>query len=145
MGADIHTGPGTPAHLGDIPRTVAMAGRHGVPKPTAAAVGPIVAGSSRSRYFHTLRKWGGFLSAGSSVASATAGSIMGTPHSSALYQSIHRQPEVLREVLRREAEPARQAAEILAGARRVYLAGTGTSSHAAFATEYLYRSLGLEV
>jgi glucosamine--fructose-6-phosphate aminotransferase (isomerizing) len=69
---------------------------------------------------------------------------MGTPHSSALYQSIHRQPDVLRDILRREAETARQAADILAGARRVYLAGTGTSSHAAFVTEYLYRSMGLD-
>jgi glutamine---fructose-6-phosphate transaminase (isomerizing) len=69
---------------------------------------------------------------------------LGSPHSSALYQSIHRQPEVLRDVLRRESESARQAAEILAGARRVYLAGTGTSSHAAIVTEYLYRSLGLD-
>ena len=68
----------------------------------------------------------------------------GPSHSSALYQSIHRQPEILRDVLQREAEPARHAAEILAGSRRVYLAGTGTSSHAAFVTEYLYRSLGLE-
>jgi glutamine---fructose-6-phosphate transaminase (isomerizing) len=32
----------------------------------------------------------------------------------------------------------------LAGARRVYLAGTGTSSHAAIVTEYLFRSLGLD-
>ncbi|MGC2288317.1 MAG: SIS domain-containing protein, partial [Thermoplasmata archaeon] len=69
---------------------------------------------------------------------------MGSPHSSALYQSIHRQPEVLRDVLRREPEHARQAAEILAGGRRIYLAGTGTSSHAAIVTEYLYRSLGLD-
>jgi len=66
-------------------------------------------------------------------------------HSSALYQSIHRQPEILRDVLQREKEHAQQAAEILAGARRVYLAGTGTSSHAAIVTEYLYRSLGLDV
>ena len=69
---------------------------------------------------------------------------MESSHSSALYQSIHRQPEVLRDVLRREAETARRAAEILAGARRVYLAGTGTSGHAAAVTEYLYRSLGLD-
>jgi len=69
---------------------------------------------------------------------------MGSPHSSALYQSIHRQPEVLRDVLRREAEAAQHAAEILAGARRIYLAGTGTSNHAAIVTEYLYRSLGLD-
>ncbi len=70
---------------------------------------------------------------------------MATSHTSALYQSIHRQPEIIRDVLTREAEHARAAAEILAGARRVYLTGTGTSSHAAIVTEYLYRSLGLEV
>ncbi len=61
-----------------------------------------------------------------------------------MYQSIHRQPEVLRDVIRREKEHAAEAAEILAGARRVYLVGTGTSSHAAIVTEYLYRSLGLD-
>jgi glutamine---fructose-6-phosphate transaminase (isomerizing) len=69
---------------------------------------------------------------------------MGPSHPSALYRSIRRQPDVLRDVLNREGEHARQAAEILAGARRVYLVGTGTSGHAALVTEYLYRSLGLD-
>ena len=69
---------------------------------------------------------------------------MGPAHSSALYESIHRQPEVLRDVLRREKETAQRAADLLATARRVYLVGTGTSSHAAIVTEYLYRSLGLD-
>ncbi|MCI4352356.1 MAG: SIS domain-containing protein [Thermoplasmata archaeon] len=69
---------------------------------------------------------------------------MGAPHSSALYQSIHQQPDVLRDILRREARATEHAAEVLAGARRVYLTGTGTSGHAAIVTEYLYRSLGLD-
>jgi glutamine---fructose-6-phosphate transaminase (isomerizing) len=69
---------------------------------------------------------------------------MGSSHPSALYQSIHRQPEVLREILRREAATAQQAAATLGEARKVYLTGTGTSGHAAFVTEYLYRSLGLD-
>jgi glutamine---fructose-6-phosphate transaminase (isomerizing) len=69
---------------------------------------------------------------------------LATAHSSALYQSIHRQPEVLRDVLRREGETAKRAGEILATAHRVYLVGTGTSGHAAIVTEYLYRSLGLD-
>jgi glutamine---fructose-6-phosphate transaminase (isomerizing) len=81
---------------------------------------------------------------GNRFGTGTEGPIMGSPHSSALYQSIHRQPEVMRDTLRREAETARRAADILAGARRVYLAGTGTSSHAAFVAEYLYRSMGLD-
>lgn len=69
---------------------------------------------------------------------------MALTHSSSLYQSIHRQPDIVRDVLRREAEHAREGAEILAAGRRIYLAGTGTSSHAALVTEYLYRSLGLD-
>ena len=69
---------------------------------------------------------------------------MSTSHPSALYQSIHRQPDIIRDVLRREADNARQAADLLAGARTVYLTGTGTSSHAAIVTEYLYRSFGLD-
>jgi glutamine---fructose-6-phosphate transaminase (isomerizing) len=69
---------------------------------------------------------------------------MESRHSSALYRSIHRQPEVLREILRREGGNARRAAEILTTARKIYLVGTGTSSHAAFATEYLYRFLGFD-
>lgn len=69
---------------------------------------------------------------------------MSSGHSSALYKSIHQQPEVLRDVLRREVDAAQRAAEVLAGARRVYLTGTGTSSHAAMVTEYLYRSLDLD-
>jgi glucosamine--fructose-6-phosphate aminotransferase (isomerizing) len=72
------------------------------------------------------------------------GSALEAGHASALYRSIHRQPEVLRDVLRREAEHARQAAEILGRARRVYLTGTGTSSHAAIVADYLFRSLGLD-
>lgn len=65
-------------------------------------------------------------------------------HPSALYESIHRQPEVLAQVLHREGPAAREAAELLSEARRVYLVGTGTSSHAAYATEYLYRAVGIE-
>lgn len=69
---------------------------------------------------------------------------MSTLHSSGLYRSIHRQPEVLRTILRREEGSSREAAELLANARRVYLTGTGTSGHAAFASEYLFRSVGID-
>lgn len=63
---------------------------------------------------------------------------------SALYRTIHRQPEVIADVLARCSEEARRAADLLSGARRVYLAGTGTSSHAAVVGEHLLRSVGVD-
>ncbi|MGH2386872.1 MAG: SIS domain-containing protein, partial [Chloroflexota bacterium] len=64
--------------------------------------------------------------------------------SSALYRTIHRQPEIVGRVLTECAEGAAQAAALLRGARRVYLAGTGTSSHAAVVGEHLLRSVGVD-
>ncbi|HVA92547.1 MAG TPA: SIS domain-containing protein [Chloroflexota bacterium] len=63
---------------------------------------------------------------------------------SALYRTIHRQPEIISDILERCSEEARQAANLVAGARRVYLAGTGTSSHAAVVGEHLLRSVGVD-
>lgn len=63
---------------------------------------------------------------------------------SALYRTIHRQPAIVADVLQRCAEQADQAAVLLRGAVRVFLAGTGTSSHAAVVGEHLLRSVGLE-
>ena len=64
--------------------------------------------------------------------------------SSILYQTIHAQPAVIAAVLQDCAQGAAQAAEMLAGARRVVLAGTGTSSHAAVVGEHLLRLAGAD-
>lgn len=64
--------------------------------------------------------------------------------SSALYRTIHRQPEIVRGVLTDCAEAANQAAALLRKARRVYLVGTGTSSHAAVVGEHLLRLVGVD-
>jgi glucosamine--fructose-6-phosphate aminotransferase (isomerizing) len=66
-----------------------------------------------------------------------------TPRS-ALYETILSQPEVVRTVLADAAAQASEAAGILAGARRIFLAGTGTSSHAAVVGEHLFRAAGAD-
>ncbi len=63
---------------------------------------------------------------------------------SVLYQTIQSQPAVVRAVLEGAGDAAGRAAELLAGARRVFLAGTGTSSHAAVVGEYLLRLAGVD-
>jgi glucosamine--fructose-6-phosphate aminotransferase (isomerizing) len=64
--------------------------------------------------------------------------------SSALYRTIHRQPEIIGQVLTECAADAERAAALLRGAHRVYLVGTGTSSHAAVVGEHLLRSVGVD-
>ncbi len=66
-----------------------------------------------------------------------------TEHSTALYRSIHAQPAAVRQLLTDWNGPA-QAAEKLAHARRVLLAGIGTSFHAAIVGEYLLRMAGAD-
>ena len=61
-----------------------------------------------------------------------------------LYKTIHSQPALIAEVLERLATTADAAADALAPARRVFLAGTGTSSHAAVVGEHLLRSVGVD-
>jgi glucosamine--fructose-6-phosphate aminotransferase (isomerizing) len=63
---------------------------------------------------------------------------------SALYRTILTQPAVVRAVLEGARAEAARAAEMLAGAERVFLAGTGTSSHAAVVGEHLLRLAGSE-
>src|SRR5713226_236027 len=60
-----------------------------------------------------------------------------------LYRSIHAQPQAVRELLTDWDGPA-QAAEKLAHARRVLLAGIGTSFHATIVGEYLLRLVGMD-
>lgn len=60
-----------------------------------------------------------------------------------LYRSIHAQPEAVRTLLADQQGPA-QAAEKLARAGRIFLAGIGTSFHAASVGEYLLRFAGAD-
>ncbi len=63
---------------------------------------------------------------------------------SALYATIHSQPDVVRAVLSDARDAAARAAELLANARRVFITGTGTSGHAAIVGEYLLRLAGAD-
>ncbi len=63
---------------------------------------------------------------------------------SALYDTIHSQPDVVRAVLREARDAAARTAELLANARRVFITGTGTSGHAAIVGEYLLRLTGAD-
>jgi glucosamine--fructose-6-phosphate aminotransferase (isomerizing) len=68
---------------------------------------------------------------------------MTTEQATGLYRSIHAQPEAVRTLLAHREGPAR-AAERLAQCERIFLAGIGTSYHAANVGEYLLRSAGAD-
>src|SRR5919202_2262434 len=61
---------------------------------------------------------------------------------SAMYRTMHRQPDEVRRLLATGWEPARQAANRLVGANRVFLVGIGTSYHAALVGSWLLRAAG---
>src|SRR5258708_37768612 len=61
---------------------------------------------------------------------------------SAMYQTMHRQPDDLRRLLSEGWAPAAEAAQRLAGARRVFIVGIGTSYHAALVGAWLLRAAG---
>lgn len=63
---------------------------------------------------------------------------------SAMYRTIHRQPEELRRLLSEGWEQAAEAAERLQSARRVYTVGIGTSYHAALVGSWLLRTAGYD-
>ena len=63
---------------------------------------------------------------------------------SAMYQTMHRQPEDLRRLLDAGWVPAHQAAELLQDARRVFVTGIGTSYHAAVVGAWLLRAAGAD-
>ena len=65
-------------------------------------------------------------------------------HDSAMYRTMHRQPEELRRLLDEGWEAADAAAERLRPARRVFLVGIGTSYHAALAGEWMLRWVGVD-
>src|SRR5450631_3011321 len=61
---------------------------------------------------------------------------------SVMYQTMHRQPSDLRGLLDTGWGPAEEAARRLAGARRVFTVGIGTSYHAALVGAWLLRAAG---
>lgn len=63
---------------------------------------------------------------------------------STLYAMIHSQPAVIATTLEVNDAAARQAAAVLSPASRVFLAGTGTNSHAAVVGEHLLRAAGID-
>ncbi len=66
-----------------------------------------------------------------------------TSERTALYRSIHAQPQAIREMLN-DWEGATQAAQRLSQCSRVLLVGIGTSYHAALVGEYLLRLIGVD-
>lgn len=63
---------------------------------------------------------------------------------SAMYRTMHRQPADLRRLLTTGWEPAREAADRVSAARRVFLTGIGTSYHAALVGSWLMRAAGAD-
>jgi glucosamine--fructose-6-phosphate aminotransferase (isomerizing) len=61
-----------------------------------------------------------------------------------MYQTIHRQPAELQRLLADGWGPAAEAADLLAGARRVFVTGVGTSLHASMMGGWLLRAAGLD-
>lgn len=61
---------------------------------------------------------------------------------SAMYQTMHRQPEDVRRLLTEGWDAAREAAGRVSSAGRIYLAGIGTSYHAAQIGAWLLRAAG---
>jgi glutamine---fructose-6-phosphate transaminase (isomerizing) len=63
---------------------------------------------------------------------------------SAMYQTMHRQPDDLGRLLHTGWGPAEEAARRLAAARRVFTVGIGTSYHAALVGAWLLRAAGCD-
>ena len=63
---------------------------------------------------------------------------------SAMYRTMHGQPDQLRRLLDEGAGPVEEAAGHLRDARRIFLVGIGTSYHAALAGEWMLRSVGVD-
>ncbi len=61
---------------------------------------------------------------------------------SIMYQTMHRQPSDIRNVVSTGWTQAKQAADLLARANRVFVAGIGTSYHAALVGGWLLRAAG---
>jgi glucosamine--fructose-6-phosphate aminotransferase (isomerizing) len=59
-----------------------------------------------------------------------------------MYQTMHRQPADLRNLLENGWEQAEEAAELIESARRVFITGIGTSYHAALVGAWFIRATG---
>ena len=64
-----------------------------------------------------------------------------TGHPYYMYDAVHQQPEAVAAMLQRHASQAREVAGQLAGKRRLFLVGIGTSWHAALTAEHWFRQL----
>ncbi len=62
----------------------------------------------------------------------------------AMYRTMHGQPDQLRRLFQQGWDPAEEAARRLRDARRLFLVGIGTSYHAALAGEWMLRSVGVD-
>jgi glucosamine--fructose-6-phosphate aminotransferase (isomerizing) len=63
---------------------------------------------------------------------------------SAMYQTMHRQPDDVRRLLTGGWDAAKEAAGRISSANRVYVVGIGTSYHAAQIGEWLLRAAGVD-
>ena len=63
---------------------------------------------------------------------------------SAMYQTMHRQPDDVRRLLTDGWGPAQGAADLIAAANRIFLTGVGTSYHASISGAWLLRAAGLD-
>ncbi len=63
---------------------------------------------------------------------------------SAMYQTMHRQPDDLRRLLQTGWEPAQAAVDRLTRTERIFLVGIGTSYHAALVGAWLLRAAGAD-
>src|ERR1051326_4192469 len=61
-----------------------------------------------------------------------------------MYQTMHGQPDDLRQLLETGWAPAEEAAQRLNGARRIFTVGIGTSYHAALVGAWLLRAAGCD-
>ncbi len=64
-----------------------------------------------------------------------------TAHPYYMYDAVHQQPEAVASMLQRHGAQAREVAAQLAGKRRLFLVGIGTSWHAALTAEHWFRQL----
>lgn len=63
---------------------------------------------------------------------------------SQMYQTMHRQSDELRRILRDGWGTAAEAAKLIAGTKRVIVTGIGTSYHAALVGSWLLRAVGVD-
>ena len=64
-----------------------------------------------------------------------------TGHPYYMYDAVHQQPDAVAAMLQRHASQAAEVAGQLAGKRRLFLVGIGTSWHAALTAEHWFRQL----